>query len=80
MAMEVAQLFNAEVGIGITGYAKPLRALSIKDSFAYFTITRDAKVVLSKKIKGDPSTSLFNNQLTFTNKVIDSLLSLLQEE
>lgn len=80
MAVEIALAFNAELGIAITGYAQPISTLSIKDCYAYIAIAEDSKVILSKKIKGDPLKTLFENQFIFMEKTMDELLKILMKK
>lgn len=77
MAMEIAVAFNAELGLAITGYAQPVSTLCIDDCYAYIAIARCSHVISTKKIKGDPSKSLFENQYIFLDKTIDELLKIL---
>ncbi len=65
MAMEKALAFNAEVGLAIAGYAQPVSDLSKENCSAYIAITEGSNIILSKKIKGDPLESLFENQIYF---------------
>lgn len=46
MARQVAVLFSASVGIGITGYATPLPELGITDRFAYLAVVRNGELLL----------------------------------
>ncbi len=78
MAMEVALAFNAEMGLAITGYAKPVPSLSIEDCYAYISIVEYPNILLEKRIKGDPTRSLFENQRLFTEKMMDNLLQILK--
>lgn len=80
MAVEVALAFNAEVGVAITGYAQPVSPLSIKDCYAYIAIAECSGVILSKRIKGDPLKSLFENQSIFMEKTVDELLKILKKK
>lgn len=50
LALHVAQRFCADWGIAITGYAAPIPELGIEKLFAFYTVARKGKVVLSKKL------------------------------
>lgn len=80
MAMEVALAFNAELGLAITGYAQPVSVLSIDDCYAYIAVSEYSKIILSKRIKGDPSKSLSENQFIFMEKTMDELLKILKKK
>lgn len=77
MAIEVAVAFNAEFGIAITGYAQPVTKLSVNSCYAYVALAEGKKILLSKKIKGDSSKTLLENQVIFVNKTIDNIHTLL---
>lgn len=80
MALEVALAFNAELGLAITGYAAPVAELSIKNCYAYIAIAEQSNIIVSKRVKGDPRKSLFENQSVFMKKAIDSLMEILKGE
>lgn len=46
MALHVAELFSASVGISITGYATPMPEKGIRTRFAHFAVTKDGKLLL----------------------------------
>ena len=76
MAIEVAMTFNAELGVAITGYAQPMPKLSINSCYAYIALTEGTKIMFSKKIKGDSSKTLLENQMIFMEKVIEEILKI----
>jgi PncC family amidohydrolase len=49
MALGVCQLFKSEWGIAITGYASPVKESNF-ELFAYFSISHNGKIRLSKKV------------------------------
>lgn len=75
MALEIAQKFNAELGVAITGYAQPVPEEDICSCFAYIAFSKNAKVILSKRILGDPQKSLSANQSVYVEKIIKELLN-----
>lgn len=79
MALEIASAFNAEIGLAITGYAQPVAGLGIKSAYAFIAVAENGKVVLSKKILGDASKNLFENQCIFTEKTLNELLKKLKK-
>lgn len=79
MALEIALAFNAEIGLAITGYARPVAGLGIKSAYAFIAISENAKIILSKKILGNASKNLFENQRIFTEKTLNELLKKLKE-
>ncbi|SNV36626.1 competence damage-inducible protein A [Chryseobacterium taklimakanense] len=75
MALEIAQKFNAELGVAITGYAQPVPEENICSCFAYIAFSKNSKVILSKRILGDPQKSLSANQSVYVEKIIKELLN-----
>lgn len=75
MALEIAQKFNAELGVAITGYAQPVPEENICSCFAYIAFSKNSKVILSKRILGDPQRSLSANQSVYVEKIIKELLN-----
>ncbi len=73
MSLKIAEKFNAEVGISITGYAAPVPKENITNCYAYIASSVKGKVVLSKRIKGDPNKDLYENQILYVNKIITEL-------
>jgi len=49
MALGVCKLFSSDFGIGITGYATPIKESQFK-LFCYFALTYRGKVIASKKV------------------------------
>lgn len=75
MALEIVQKFNAELGVAITGYAQPVPEENICSCFAYIAFSKNSKVILSKRILGDPQKSLSANQSVYVEKIIKELLN-----
>lgn len=50
MAIQVNELFFADIGISITGYASPMPEKGIDDLFAYFAVVKKGKLLLAEKI------------------------------
>lgn len=73
MAVNVAKMFSSDWGIGITGYATPVRE-SGNEVFAFFSIAYRGTEIEGKKINHLIDEPL-NVQLAFTNEVLDQFLS-----
>ena len=78
MAKEVCNLFTADYGIGITGYASPVPEQNIKQLFAFVAISKNNKIVLSKKINA-PENEPAKTQIYFTHRAIDLLYTTLKK-
>lgn len=50
MALQASHLFNADFGIGVTGYATPVEESQFK-LYAYFAISYKMQIILSEKIE-----------------------------
>lgn len=78
MALAVCGLFCADYGIGITGYASPVPEENIEKLFAYISVAKNEKLLLSKrvpaKIMEAPSVQLF-----YTQKSLEMLISTLKK-
>lgn len=79
MAIEIAKAFNAELGVAITGYAKPMAELSIDECYAYISIAEKQQIILTKRIEGNSSKNLFENQCIFVEKTLENLLKCLEK-
>jgi nicotinamide-nucleotide amidase len=79
MAKEVSNLFRADYGIGITGYASPVPEQNIPHLFAFIAISKNNKIMLSKKIiaSGKEPAEV---QLYFTHQAINLLTSVLKKK
>lgn len=53
MALQVIQMFSSDYGIGITGYASPVPEQNIKKIFAFISIAKNGKIILSKKVNAE---------------------------
>ncbi|MDO5524045.1 MAG: CinA family protein [Bacteroidia bacterium] len=80
MALEIASAFNAEIGVGITGYALPVPDAGIKSCYAFIAVAENSKIILSGKIMGDTAKDLFGNQRIFTDKTLNELLKVLKKK
>ena len=78
MALEVAVAFNAELGVAITGYAQPIPKVFINNCYAFIALAEGPKIVFSKKINGDSSKTLLENQIIFMEKVVEEILKFLK--
>lgn len=78
MAVEVALAFNSELGVAITGYAQPLPKLKVDSCFAYIAMAEGSKLLFSKKITGESSKTLLENQFIFMEKVINEIMKVLK--
>ncbi|WP_313265492.1 nicotinamide-nucleotide amidohydrolase family protein [Sphingobacterium sp.] len=50
MALQASHLFNADFGIGVTGYATPVEESQFK-LYAYFAISYKMQIIVSEKIE-----------------------------
>lgn len=50
MALQASHLFNADFGIGVTGYATPVEESHFK-LYAYFAISYNMQIIVSEKIE-----------------------------
>lgn len=80
MAREVARMFNSEVGVAITGYARVVPAEGIDSCYAYLVFYFTEGKVVSKRIIGDGTVSQAANQIIYTQKMIKYLLDELSSE
>lgn len=78
MALEVCRLFTADYGVGITGYASPVPEENINGLFAFVSIAKNKKVLLSRKVRAEISEPR-QVQLFYTYKVIELLTSVLNK-
>jgi nicotinamide-nucleotide amidase len=51
MALEVARLFTGHYGLSITGYAAAVPEKGIRQPFAFFAISRDNKILLTRRVE-----------------------------
>ena len=78
MALQVCTLFSANYGIGITGYASTVPEKNINKLFAFISIAKNNRVLLSKKINA-PISEPREVQLLYTQHVIKMLISILNK-
>lgn len=79
MALAVAGKFNAETGLAITGYAQPVPHEGVASCFAYVAVSKNSKIILSKKITGDAEKNLWENQQIYTDKILSELKKVLKK-
>ena len=77
MASEVCNLFSADYGIGITGYASPVPEENIEKLFAFISIAKNKKIIASKRINA-PQGKPYDVQLFYTEKAIGMLIGVLK--
>lgn len=65
--------------IGITGYAQPFPKMKIDDTYAFIAISEKSKIKVSKRITGEPTKTLFENQRIFLEKSLNELLKMLKK-
>ena len=78
MAIAIARLFCADIGVSITGYASPVPEQNISNLFAYVSVSKHGKIILSKKISA-PGKRPYEVQLFYTLKVVQLLKSVLNK-
>lgn len=79
MAKEVAQMFNSEIGVAITGYAREVTEQGIDSCYAYVAFYFKEGQMVSKRIKGDSELLQNENQTIYTRKVLEYLLTELKK-
>ncbi len=78
MAMEVAKLFNAELGLSITGFAQPVPEEDVQDCYAWIAVAKNGKIISTEKITGNKGQDLCANQDIFAEKALAQFLSSVQ--
>jgi nicotinamide-nucleotide amidase len=76
MAFGIARLFTADYGISITGYAAKVPEKNILIPFAWYTICRGGKELLTDRMEVLDGDAL-KVQLYYTQKVLESLLAVI---
>jgi len=76
MALSVAQLFVADYGIGITGYAAPVPEKGIDRLFAYYAVALNGAILDSGRIAA-PKKDALEVQLFYAAAVLEKFKSLL---
>jgi PncC family amidohydrolase len=69
MAKKICDLFLADFGIGITGFASLAPEENIHELFAYISITNKEKILITQKITPRKLTA-YQVQLFYTNEAI----------
>ncbi|CAA7196883.1 CinA family protein [Chryseobacterium potabilaquae] len=69
MALNAAQLFEADWTIATTGYCTPNRSSSYK-IFAFFSFAYKGEIVLTKKLELHPKTQGLDAQLYYTEFIL----------
>ncbi|WP_297820110.1 CinA family protein [Segetibacter sp.] len=72
MAIEVANMFSSNYGVGITGYASMVRECEDEGLFAYFSLAYNGKVMVSGKITS-PEKHPYQVQVDYAKKVIQEI-------
>jgi nicotinamide-nucleotide amidase len=78
MALNVCRLFTSNWGIGITGYASPVPESENK-LFAYYAISRNGELIVSKKIDAEKDEPL-KVQLLYVENVLKELVAHLSKK
>lgn len=78
MAIQVAEKFCSDWGIGITGYAVPVPALKITRCFAHFAISYKGNIILTRTIDA-PKRGQHTVQKYFVDGVIKALEKAIRE-
>lgn len=79
MALEISGKFCSEIGIGITGYAAPMPELDIDSLYAYIAVSKNGKILLSKRMNGDDELSMAENQELYIRKTLEHLYQILDK-
>lgn len=79
LASEVAIKFNAELGISITGFTQPIPEKGIHHCFAYISLAYPSKVLLSKRITAADDADMYENQILYSETVLDELVKILKD-
>jgi len=69
MALNVANIFNSDWSIAVTGYANPMEK-SHNKLFAYFSITHNGKIILTEKLDLHSRTMSLKAQLYYSEFVL----------
>jgi nicotinamide-nucleotide amidase len=77
MAIGVSELFSADYGIGITGYASPVPEQNVGKLFAFICIAKNKKPLLTKKVAAKPMAPE-DVQLFYTEESLKLLISALK--
>ena len=78
MAKKICDMFLADFGIGITGFASLVPEENIHELFAYISITNKEKVLVTQKIT-PKKLSPYEVQLFYTNEAMNILIKTLAE-
>ena len=76
MAKKVCDLFIADFGIGITGFASLVPEENIHELFAYVSISNKEKILITQKIT-PKKLSAYQVQLYYTNEAIRMLIEVI---
>lgn len=72
MALNVAELFDTDWGIAVTGYATPVEESGYQ-LFAYFSFSYKDKIIFSKKLDINPRKESINAQLCYSEFILECL-------
>jgi PncC family amidohydrolase len=76
MAVNVCKMFLSDYGLGITGYANPVPEKNILSVFAFVSIAKGNKILLTQKIRTNQQRQEAVREY-YTNKALQLLLSVL---
>lgn len=76
MAVNICKMFLSDYGLGITGYASPMPEKNIHSLFAFVSIAKENKILLTKKIRAKKQTPEAVRDY-YTNQALQLLLSVL---
>ncbi len=79
MAIAVCKMFSSDYGLGITGYASLVPEQNIKSLYAFLSVSKNGKLLLSKKITTtlqDP----YEVQLFYTNRLLQICVAALSKK
>ena len=78
MALNVSKLFNASLGLSITGYAEPIPQKGISTCHAYIALSSSKELLWCKRLTGNSEKTLEENQKLYLSKTIKQLLTYLR--
>lgn len=79
MALQVAQFFLADVSISITGYASPLPEKDVHELYAFFSVSKNGKILATKKIHSQKTTPQ-DVQRDYCEQVLEHAAQLLRKK
>lgn len=79
MAKEVARMFLSNYGVAITGYAAMVPQCEDEGLFAYFSLTHNMEVVLTRRLTS-PEKHPHDVQIDYANKVVQLVFDYLNKQ